>query len=1460
MKNQFRKYLAVLLAAMTLLTVFALPISAEEKSEGIPHGTVISEDDPSFAQIEEDLTLPSAAEISPDPEATPNTDPDAALSATNLPVQETAQHTPNLRLLSIGTTSLSATVVQDNASHIHGAVVYRIKTNEGSAWSDWTESGTFEDLQPGTKYDLAAKYLEHTYDQYGVTWHALESEETIRTVITAATDEYIVTNEDELRALLDAALTVTERNYIPVYNGNDITITQSLTIPQLPEGKRLVFNMNGFELKGPGVRGDALITVRGDATIDNGTIISTTSSQTAIKIDTTGALYLREINITADTALENHGTIVGMGYVNFTGNNGLLNYGIVEASAAFTATEMTGNDVLVDNRGRIDTLDVAFQHYTYNRTVIHNQSGASIGTLSGIIKNYGAEYIEGETGKDADGLICNDGLIEELDLAEVSTRGTAGVSNFGTINCISAGIYTKPSNSAYPDNQKKGALLGAPIVNQSSGEIGEIRDCKVQSTTSTIINYGKIGTISGGKYTCGYGYTVCDNIQNYGSITDICGGGFKAPSYDWQTKQYFVVNKEDGTYTIRDGYNISYSAITYPDGTTSDGYRMVDKAHTVKWILSSNKTILYTNKDLSADKQANHNQGVVNVIGQHTGALQDEFVEGEAVQLYAFDRSDKVSGAGVLIADKNALSLSYEQDNTKAELPKSYYGDIQASGLTDWTNLTLDAKSWNWQVGYGYSAEDKTSRLVNQQYFVVANTGWQDQDGNIYASSVATKYANKDTFTMPTQDLTLTEVDRCLINNGDAASYITNVITRNPTNLRIANYSSNDGLAWYSVERYSDITVYPQLSIDNGETWQNYPEKGQSLIFDELEPGKGYILSLRFIAQGSNNIPVLPSGTVRNSVATTKGYYPMPEALEYKQIGNDTLVVTVPGGYSVHPSGVGTGVTGGASTISEWKNGKYENLRRNVSNDKGLTINGSSAQYVKLTNDTTFTVTELPISTDPEHPTRWYILLQGSGTDYTSFSQGYYIYLLPQWDLPELKIKKRTDTSIEFELPDGVPESAIRVQIKINGEWSDWQDTLSFEGLEPGTEYEIRVQIIGTGDHMESEIAELTVRTKIVPDAPATPPVLISKSGTSLIVETEEGLEYSIDGGKTWQTIGTFEGLTEGTEYEIISRYAETEDSISSEAGPALTITTKARPTAEIVPPKVLEVTETTITVEVVKGQEYALRIADKSHPVLIAGWRDTGIFADLQPGVKYEIITRIKETDEFVASEIGIKSVEVTTINTTENPPVIGGNEGDTTEIHEPYIYGYNDLTVRPGRNLTRAEAASIFARLLPEDVAKVSDISFTDTDPAEWYYDQVQKLAGAGYLSGYKDGTFRPNASITRAEFIAIAIRVYASTGDGKGLSSFTDLSGHWAQETMKNAAAKGWIYGYKDGTVKPNSKITRAEAIAIVNRILGRSPAQNSEEITVESPWSDLTNTGAWYYEDVMESSVLHNYQPV
>ena len=203
--------------------------------------------------------------------------------------------------------------------------------------------------------------------------------------------------------------------------------------------------------------------------------------------------------------------------------------------------------------------------------------------------------------------------------------------------------------------------------------------------------------------------------------------------------------------------------------------------------------------------------------------------------------------------------------------------------------------------------------------------------------------------------------------------------------------------------------------------------------------------------------------------------------------------------------------------------------------------------------------------------------------------------------------------------------------------------------------------------------------------------------------------------------------------------------------------------------------------------------------------------------------------------------------------PTGLNGND------HYAYIVGYPDKTVRPQNGITRAEVATIFFRLLTDETRNANSTksnSYSDVAAGAWYNHAVSTLSAMGIVKGDSNGKFNPNAPITRAEFAAIAARF-----DDKAnttTADFSDIASHWAKNEISAASNNGWITGYPDGTFRPDNKITRAEAMTLVNRVLKRLPETEEDLHDDMIKWSDNSDVSQWFYLDVQEATNSHYYQ--
>ena len=242
-------------------------------------------------------------------------------------------------------------------------------------------------------------------------------------------------------------------------------------------------------------------------------------------------------------------------------------------------------------------------------------------------------------------------------------------------------------------------------------------------------------------------------------------------------------------------------------------------------------------------------------------------------------------------------------------------------------------------------------------------------------------------------------------------------------------------------------------------------------------------------------------------------------------------------------------------------------------------------------------------------------------------------------------------------------------------------------------------------------------------------------------------------------------------------------------------------------------------------------------------GYRFTGWYDSSRLDNRYD-------EDEEIYVPLGSKTVFAGWEETTV-PSMLNGDD------HYAYIQGYADGSVRPNANITRAQVATIFFRLLDEDVRDdylTTYNTFPDVDEDYWANTAISTMASLGVINGRNSGLFDPDAYITRAEFAAICAR-FDDSGVS-GITTFTDTVGHWAEDEISRAAALGWIQGYADGTFRPNQYITRAQAVTMINRVLCRLPETEDDLLTGMNTWTDCHVTD-WFYLAIQEATNSHDF---
>ncbi|MGM9619258.1 MAG: S-layer homology domain-containing protein [Oscillospiraceae bacterium] len=306
----------------------------------------------------------------------------------------------------------------------------------------------------------------------------------------------------------------------------------------------------------------------------------------------------------------------------------------------------------------------------------------------------------------------------------------------------------------------------------------------------------------------------------------------------------------------------------------------------------------------------------------------------------------------------------------------------------------------------------------------------------------------------------------------------------------------------------------------------------------------------------------------------------------------------------------------------------------------------------------------------------------------------------------------------------------------------------------------------------------------------------------------------------------------------------KTVDKTSARVGDTLTYTITVRNTGDVTLEQIIvtdEMLDKTETIESLKPDEqwsvtytYTVKLAD-------AG--------------KTLANTAVAAVDGEEMGEGSSEGTEIERINTSSGKPNTPQLEKGT---HFNYILGYSDGTIRPNNEITRAEVAIIFFRLLTEESRSAyysEHNDFTDVADTAKSNIAISTLTNAGILTGYSDGTFRPNAKVTRGQLAAIIARFAEMRGSVN--KTFTDIDGYWAKDLILLAASNGWIDGYGDGTFRPAANITRAQTMAIINRALDRQVSTVEDLLDDMNVWVDNMDPKQWYYFHVQEATNYHEY---
>ena len=300
------------------------------------------------------------------------------------------------------------------------------------------------------------------------------------------------------------------------------------------------------------------------------------------------------------------------------------------------------------------------------------------------------------------------------------------------------------------------------------------------------------------------------------------------------------------------------------------------------------------------------------------------------------------------------------------------------------------------------------------------------------------------------------------------------------------------------------------------------------------------------------------------------------------------------------------------------------------------------------------------------------------------------------------------------------------------------------------------------------------------------------------------------------------------------------EKSSPSSDGYPVTVADSANGTVKANKDKAVENSIVTITATPDEGYEVdTVTVTDRNGKQITAAKNANGTYTFVMPDGPVNVSATFKKAEERPAS-----------------PETTGVADWLVTDEHIVYIKGYPNDCVAPNDNITRAETAMIFYRLLKDQNVKIT-VSFPDVKEGDWYAEAVNTLASMKIINGYEDGTFAPNRPITRAEFCAIATRFAKATG---GKQTFADVEpGYWAEGNIATASDYGWVKGRGNNMFAPMDKITRAEVATFVNNMLGRAADEayviaNRDKLV---QFTDLQDMSKWYYFDMVEATNAHGF---
>lgn len=441
--------------------------------------------------------------------------------------------------------------------------------------------------------------------------------------------------------------------------------------------------------------------------------------------------------------------------------------------------------------------------------------------------------------------------------------------------------------------------------------------------------------------------------------------------------------------------------------------------------------------------------------------------------------------------------------------------------------------------------------------------------------------------------------------------------------------------------------------------------------------------------------------------------------------------------------------------------------------------------------------------------------------------------------------------------PTVIDVSDSSIELKGNKEleysiWGNgyWQSEAVFLYLESDKEYEISYRLRANETFAASKSKTIIVKTEIAGEEVSN---LVVKTRTNdtisfkRINECQYAMKIADGEYINWQSSSVFSGLEELTEYVFVAGWGYNRtQSEEYDIRDEITVKTRGIPKEKVKTPTLKEKSDNHIVLSTFEGYEYSIDGG--------ISWQDDTEFANLEKGETYSFVARIKETEDYIASDIS-SVFKVKTGKEIKPSPEVPVEVQPNIELLRKdriaYVFGTTDTLVKPEQSITRAEFCSMIYRLLkPEIIENTDSVNrFVDVPDGAWYAEAVNTLASLELIFGYGDSVFKPSQHITRAEIAEIMSKFTLDTDKSVEIT-FEDISGHWAESSIKKVYSLGWVKGYDEFRYLPNKQLTRAEAVAIINRALERSFTES--ELNNDTIHFEDNLSSKWYYYDVLEAT--------